>query len=184
MKVFAYSYRHFDEEPFFEKYCKELGIELGYTEKDPTLETAELARGYEYISILLTRVDAQLVEKFASMGVKVISNRLIGTDHVDVKRAKELGMTVTYAPYSSACVADYAVMLMLMSIRRMRQIIRRNEMNDFTLPGIQGKETRPAHRRLHGRAHPAPVRLRQRRGRAGHRQDRPHGDSRPERLRL
>ena len=44
MKVFAYSYRHFDEEPFFEKYCKELGIELGYTEKDPTLETAELAR--------------------------------------------------------------------------------------------------------------------------------------------
>ena len=88
MKVFAYSYRHFDEEPFFEKYCKELGIELGYTEKDPTLETAELARGYEYISILLTRVDAQLVEKFASMGVKVISNRLIGTDHVDVKRAK------------------------------------------------------------------------------------------------
>ena len=142
MKVFAYSYRHFDEEPFFEKYCKELGIELGYTEKDPTLETAELARGYEYISILLTRVDAQLVEKFASMGVKVISNRLIGTDHVDVKRAKELGMTVTYAPYSSACVADYAVMLMLMSIRRMRQIIRRNEMNDFTLPGIQGKEMR------------------------------------------
>ena len=125
MKVFAYSYRHFDEEPFFEKYCKELGIELGYTEKDPTLETAELARGYEYISILLTRVDAQLVEKFASMGVKVISNRLIGTDHVDVKRAKELGMTVTYAPYSSACVADYAVMLMLMSIRRMRQIILR-----------------------------------------------------------
>ena len=123
MKVFAYSYRHFAEEPFFEKYCKELGIELGYTEKDHTLETAELARGYEYISILLTRVDAQLVEKFASMGVKVISNRLIGTDHVDVKRAKELGMTVTYAPYSSACVADYAVMLMLMSIRRMRQII-------------------------------------------------------------
>ena len=142
MKVFAYSYRHFDEEPFFEKYCKELGIELGYTEKDPTLETAELARGYEYISILLTRVDAQLVEKFASMGVKVISNRLIGTDHVDGKRAKELGMTVTYAPYRSACVADYAVMLMLMSIRRMRQIIRRNEMNDFTLPGIQGKEMR------------------------------------------
>ena len=96
MKVFAYSYRHFDEEPFFEKYCKELGIELGYTEKDPTLETAELARGYEYISILLTRVDAQLVEKFASMGVKVISNRLIGTDHVDVKRAKELGMEDTH----------------------------------------------------------------------------------------
>lgn len=142
MKVFAYSYRHFDEEPFFEKYCKELGIELGYTEKDPTLETAELARGYEYISILLTRVDAQLVEKFASMGVKVISNRLIGTDHVDVKRAKELGMTVTYAPYSSACDGGLRRDADADEHPQDAQIIRRNEMNDFTLPGIQGKEMR------------------------------------------
>lgn len=140
MKVFAYSYRKFDEEPYFEKYCSQLGIELGYTELDPTMETAHLAQGYEYISILLTRVDAQLVEEFHRMGIKVISNRLIGVDHMDVQRAKELGMVVTNAPYSSNCVADFTLMLMLMSIRRMKQIMRRNEMNDFTLPGIQGME--------------------------------------------
>ena len=140
MKVFAYSYRKFDEAPYFEKYCKELGIELGYTEEDPTLENAHLAAGYPYISILLTRVDAALVEEFARLGVKMISNRLIGVDHVDVKRAKELGIRISNAPYSSNCVADYTLMLMLMSIRRMRQILRRNEMNDFTLPGIQGLE--------------------------------------------
>lgn len=140
MKVFAYSYRKFDEAPYFEKYCKELGIELGYTEEDPTLENAHLAAGYPYISILLTRVDAALVEEFARLGVKMISNRLIGVDHVDVKRAKELGIRISNAPYSSNCVADYTLMLMLMSIRRMRQILRRNEMNDFTLPGIQGME--------------------------------------------
>ena len=86
MKVFAYSYRKFDEAPYFEKYCKELGIELGYTEEDPILENAHLAAGYPYISILLTRVDAALVEEFARLGVKMISNRLIGVDHVDVKR--------------------------------------------------------------------------------------------------
>lgn len=140
MKVFAYSYRKFDEAPYFEKYCKELGIDLGYTELDPTMETAHLAQGYEYISILLTRVDAQLVEEFARMGVKMISNRLIGVDHIDVKRAKELGIRISNAPYSSNCVADFTLMLMLMSIRRMKQIMRRNEMNDFTLPGIQGME--------------------------------------------
>lgn len=140
MKVFAYSYRKFDEAPYFEKYCKELGIELGYTELDPTMETAHLAQGYEYISILLTRVDAQLVEEFARMGVKMISNRLIGVDHIDVKRAKELGIRISNAPYSSNCVADFTMMLMLMSIRHMKQIMRRNEMNDFTLPGIQGME--------------------------------------------
>lgn len=116
MKVFAYSYRKFDEAPYFEKYCKELGIELGYTEEDPTLENAHLAAGYPYISILLTRVDAALVEEFARLGVKMISNRLIGVDHVDVKRAKELGIRISNAPYSSNCVADYTLMLMLMSI--------------------------------------------------------------------
>ena len=142
MKVFAYSYRKFDEEPYFDKYCDELGIELGYTELDPTMGTAHLAAGYEYISILLTRVDAQLVEEFHRLGVRVISNRLIGVDHVDVRRAKELGMVVTNAPYSSNCVADFTLMLMLMSIRRMKQMMRRNEMNDFTLPGIQGMEMR------------------------------------------
>ena len=73
MKVFAYSYRHFDEEPFFEKYCKELGIDWEYAEKDPTLETAELARGYGlHLHPAHPRLDAQLVEKFASMGVKVM----------------------------------------------------------------------------------------------------------------
>ena len=76
-------------------------------------------------------------------------------------------MTVTYAPYSSACVADYAVMLMLMSIRRMRQIIRRNGINDITLPGIQGKEMRNMTVGVLGTG-----------------RDRPRGDSRPERLRL
>ena len=140
MKVFAYSYRHFDEAPYFEKFCKELGIELGYTELDPTPETVHLAEGYEYISILLTKMPASLVEQFHDIGVKVISNRLIGVDHVDVKRAKELGMKVTNAPYSSNCVADFTVMLMLMSIRRVKQMMRRNEMNDFSLPGIQGLE--------------------------------------------
>ncbi len=140
MKVFAYSYRKFDEAPYFEKYCAQLGIELGYTELDPTMETAHLAQGYEYISILLTRVDAQLVEEFARMGVKMISNRLIGVDHIDVKRAKELGIRISNAPYGANCVADFTLMLMLMSIRHMKQMMRRGEMNDFTLPGIQGME--------------------------------------------
>ncbi len=140
MKVFAYSYRHFDEAPYFEQHCKALGIELGYTELDPTPETAHLAAGYEYISILRTAMDAKLVEQFHDLGVKLISNRLIGVDHMDVARAKELGMKVTNAPYSSNCVADFAVMLMLMSIRKARFMMRRNEMNDFSLQGIQGLE--------------------------------------------
>lgn len=140
MKVFAYSYRELDEAPYFEKYSKELGIELAWTDRDPTLETAHLAKGYEYISTLLTKTEAPLLEEFSRMGVKMISTRLIGVDHIDVARAKQLGIRISNAPYGPHCVADFTLMLMLMSIRNMRQMMRRNEMNDFTLPGLEGLE--------------------------------------------
>jgi len=37
-------------------------------------------------------------------------------------------------------VADYTMLLILMSIRNMKRICQRAEINDFSLPGIQGKE--------------------------------------------
>ncbi len=140
MKVFVYSYREFDEDFFFKKFSNELGIEIGKCTTAPTLENAELARGYDAISIITTPVDEALVERFHELGIKFISTRTIGYDHIDVKKAKELGMHVGNATYSPCCVADYTVMLMLMTIRKMKRIMQREDINDFSLPGIQGRE--------------------------------------------
>lgn len=138
MKIFVYSYREFDEAVHFQNFSTELGIELAATPKPPTLETAHLAEGYEYISIITTRVDAALLEKFHDMGIKMISTRTIGYDHIDLKKAKELGIRVSNAAYPPSSVADYTVLLILMMIRRMKQIMNRAAIQDFTLPGIQG----------------------------------------------
>lgn len=70
----------------------------------------------------------------------MISTRTIGYDHVDIEAAKEFGIHVSNVSYSPECVADYTVMLMLMSLRRMKRIMQRGEINDFSLPGIQGRE--------------------------------------------
>src|SRR5699024_2103264 len=59
---------------------------------------------------------------------------------VDIAAARRLGMHVSNVSYSPECVADYTVMLMLMSIRKMKRIMQREEINDFSLPGIQGRE--------------------------------------------
>ena len=126
MKIFVYSYREFDEAEYFQKFSKEYGVELGITTDDPTMENAHLAEGYEYVSIITTKIDEELMERFHELGVKMISTRTIGYDHVDIAAAK--------------CVADYTVMLMLMSIRKMKRIMQREEINDFSLPGIQGRE--------------------------------------------
>lgn len=49
-------------------------------------------------------------------------------------------MSVSNVSYSPECVADYTLMLMLMAIRKMKRIMQRAEINDFSLPGIQGGE--------------------------------------------
>ena len=140
MKLFVYSYRMFDEAEYFTKFSEEYGVELGICTDAPTLENAYLAEGYEYISIITTKIDRDLMKRFAEMGVKMISTRTVGYDHVDLDAAREFGIRVSNVSYSPECVADYTVMLMLMSIRRMKRIMQRAEINDFSLPGIQGRE--------------------------------------------
>ncbi|MGI6030419.1 MAG: D-isomer specific 2-hydroxyacid dehydrogenase family protein [Eubacteriales bacterium] len=140
MKLFVYAYRDFDEAPFFTRYAQEYNVELGICRDAPTLENAHLAQGYPYISILTSEIDPPLMRKFKEMGVKMISTRTVGYDHVDIQAARECGISVSNVTYSPCCVADYTVMLMLMSIRKMKRIMQRAEINDFSLEGIQGRE--------------------------------------------
>ena len=68
MKIFVYSYREFDEAEYFQKFSKEYGVELGITTDDPTMENAHLAEGYEYVSIITTKIDEELMERFHELG--------------------------------------------------------------------------------------------------------------------
>ena len=104
------------------------------------MENAYLAEGYPYVSIITTKIDENLMNRFHALGVKMISTRTIGYDHIDLEAARKCGISVGNVTYSPECVADYTVMLMLMSIRKMKRIMQREEINDFSLPGIQGKE--------------------------------------------
>ena len=140
MKLFVYSYREFDEAEFFQKFAEEYHVELGICHDAPTMENAYLAEGYPYVSIITTKIDEELMNRFHALGVKMISTRTIGYDPIDLEAARKCGISVGNVTYSPECVADYTVMLMLMSIRKMKRIMQREEINDFSLPGIQGKE--------------------------------------------
>lgn len=140
MKVTVYNCRDFDEKALFEKYGKELRIELVLCPDAPDKENAALAEGSECIDILTSKMPKELLEVFAGYGVKYVTTRTIGYDHIDVKAAGELGMTVANAPYGPCGVADYAVMLILMTIRKMKRIMERTNIQDYSLKGIQGRE--------------------------------------------
>lgn len=140
MKVTVYNCREFDEKELFLKYEKELNIELVLCPDAPDKENAALAKDSQCIDIITSKMPKDLLEIFASYGVRYVVTRTIGYDHIDVAAAKALGMTVANAPYGPNGVADYAVMMILMTIRKMKSIVNRTRVQDYTLKGLMGRE--------------------------------------------
>lgn len=140
MKIAAYNYRDFDEAFYFDKFGKQYGVEIVPIRETPTPENAVLAAGCEGVSIITQEATPEIIAKWAEVGVKHISTRTIGYDHINLDAAKEHGMLVSNVTYSTGSVADYTVMLILMALRRMKSIIKRAEGMDYSLPGNIGRE--------------------------------------------
>lgn len=139
-KMTVYNYRDFDEGFYFKKYSEKFGIEINPVSLTPDLNTAEAARGSSFVNVITTPINAELLEKFKSMGIEYIVTRTIGYDHIDVNYAEKIGIKTANTPYDPEGVSEYTIMLMLMCIRRLKSIIMRGEIQDFTLKGLLGKE--------------------------------------------
>lgn len=141
MKVISFETREF-ETAEFEK-AKEYGLEMTLLPEKLSLENAELARGYEGVTVLgFSDLHAPVLKKLADCGVKYVTTRSIGYNHIDVQTAKELNLRVSNAHYDPYNVADFTVMLMLMLLRKVKISICRALVNDFSLDGMCGKEMR------------------------------------------
>lgn len=139
MKILVYSYR-MDEAKYLDKFSKKYNVEIELCKEGPTLENANLASGFNCISIITTPVDRNLIKKFYEVGVRFISTRTIGYDHIDIKSAREFGIHVGNVTYSPNSVADYTIMMILMISRKIKTIMERSNVQDYSLKGVQGKE--------------------------------------------
>ncbi len=140
MKIAAYNYRDFDEAIYFDQFSKQYGVEIVPIREIPSVENAHLAAGCDGVSVITQPVTRAIIAEWSKVGVKHISTRTIGYDHIDLEAAKEYGMLVSNVTYSTGSVADYTVMLILMALRRMKSIIKRAEGMDYSLPGNIGRE--------------------------------------------
>ena len=107
-------------------------MEYGYTEAYPTLENAQLAAGYDAVSLTPCDMSAPMVQRFHDLGVKAICCRSIGYDHVDLERPGA-GHEGVQRGLSANGVANFAIMLMLMSLRKAGHILKRGEVQDYSL---------------------------------------------------
>lgn len=72
--------------------------------------------------------------------MRYLSTRTVGYNHIDLVRARELGIRVCNASYAPNGVADFTVMMILMCLRHYKQAMWRGQVNDFSLQGLQGRE--------------------------------------------
>lgn len=140
MKIFAYEVRE-DERESFEKMRREWKVELGMSEAVPSPETALLAEGCGGVTILgQGTIDGELLKIWREAGVRFLSTRTMGYNHIDLEAAQREKIQVCNANYPPTGVADFTVMLMLMCLRNYKPAMWRGQVNDFSLRGLQGRE--------------------------------------------
>lgn len=140
MKLFAYGVRPYDELALFQKLAQEYGFEFGYTQEHLTEATLEYCRGYSQISCLVKPIKQALIRALKEQGVKGLATRTIGYDHIDLESARKHGIRIAHAAYPPDGVANYAIMLMMMALRRTCFSYRQTQAQNFSLPGNMGRD--------------------------------------------
>jgi D-specific alpha-keto acid dehydrogenase len=132
-----------DEAVLFREMAARLGVIPTITAAAVSETNSELACGNRCISVgHKTQIANSTLLALSQAGVTYISTRSIGYNHVDVKYAESVGISVENVTYSPDSVADYTLMLMLMAVRNAKSMIRRADNHDYRLHDARGKELR------------------------------------------
>lgn len=132
-----------DEMSAFARMERTCPVRLNYTRGPLTADTVSRASGCPAVTILgESHIDEALLQALAAQGVRFLSTRTVGYNHIDLAAAGRFGIRVAHSHYDPGSVADFTIMLMLMSLRHYKQALFRGNTNDYSLTGLQGKELR------------------------------------------
>ncbi|MCI5724781.1 MULTISPECIES: 2-hydroxyacid dehydrogenase [Fusobacterium] len=145
MKILFYGVREV-EVPLFNELNKKFNHEI---ELIPdylnSKETAEKAKGFECVVLRGNCfANKEVLDMYKSYGVKYLFTRTVGTNHIDVKYAKELGFKLAYVPfYSPNAIAELAVSMAMSLLRALPHTAVKFENRDFTVdPYMFAREIR------------------------------------------
>lgn len=138
MRTLLFSSQHYDQESFTR--AANGTFDLHFQPTRLTLDTTPLAQGFEVVCAFINdELDAQVLERLAAGGTRLVALRSAGYNHVDLAAAKRLGLAVARVPaYSPHAVAEHAVALILALNRRLHRAYNRTREGDFTLHGLTG----------------------------------------------
>ncbi|HTW97241.1 MAG TPA: NAD(P)-dependent oxidoreductase [Acidimicrobiales bacterium] len=141
-RVTVYGCRQ-DEAALFGELAPRLAIWPTITDDPVSEANIGLARGSRCISVgHKSPVSDSVLLALREAGVRYLSTRSVGYDHIAVESAANLGILVENVAYSPDSVADFTLMLMLMSLRRVAPTLRRAQAHDYRLSDAPGLELR------------------------------------------
>ena len=138
-KIAFFDAKSYDRETFA-KVNQQFGFDIQYYKERLSMNTVSLTQGADAVCIFVNaECDANVIERMASYGVKLIALRCAGFNNVDVHAAHKFGIRVVRVPaYSPHAVAEYAVTLMLALNRKVYRSVYRTREGNFRLGGLLG----------------------------------------------
>lgn len=138
MKAVAYSSKICEKELLIKANNKKHDITL--ISNRLTLDTISYAKGKDAVlAFSCDDLSAPILARLKEMGVKYISTRSTGTDHIDISEAGRLGLKVANIPaYSPESIAEHAVSLILSLSRNIIPAHKQMLEYDFSLNNLVG----------------------------------------------
>jgi D-lactate dehydrogenase len=138
MKIAVFSAKKYDRE--FLTAANNSSHELRFFEPHLDEETTGLATGFDAVCVFVNdQVNAAVITKLHSLGVRLIALRCAGYNNVDLAAAKKHGLTVVRVPaYSPYAVAEHTIALMLALNRKLHRAYNRVREGNFALDGLLG----------------------------------------------
>lgn len=139
MKTAVFSTKPYDRE-FLNTANKEFGYDLDFFDVPLSDKTCRLAEGFPVVCAFVNdRLSVGVLRCLSHHGIRMIAMRCAGFNNVDLKTAKDLGITVARVPaYSPASISEFTVGLMLTLSRKIHRACNRTREGNFSLDGLMG----------------------------------------------
>jgi D-lactate dehydrogenase len=129
------------EEPIIRKELEPKGFEIVKLSKNPLSEKdlKELQQVEALSVFIYSKIDEKVMERLPNL--KIVTTRSTGFDHIDVEAAKKRGIAVCNVPdYGMETVAEYALLLTLALLRKLKTTIERTCRGIFSREGLRGHD--------------------------------------------
>lgn len=128
------------ERSMLTKMSERLGFDYVVTTEPVSLDNVDMCERCDGVSSLgKVNANAELLAALAKKGVRYFSTRTIGYNHIDLAAAKRYGIKVCNSTYPPDSVAEFTIMLTLLCLRKYKQTLWRQQVNDYSLDGMKGE---------------------------------------------